>query len=279
MNPDHTTVMVRRHTVTTRLTHWLNAVCLGVLLLSGLQIFNAWPDLYWGQYGADGDHAWLSIGAVRGGASPQGVLRVAGKTIPTTGVLGVSTVDGSAVERAFPAWATLPAFQDLAQGRRWHLFFAWCFVVNGGIYLLASLASGHLRRDLLPARRELAARHIWHDIVAHARLRFPTGEAARSYNVLQKISYAGVGLLLLPLMVLTGLTMSPAINAAAPFLLDLFGGRQSARSIHFITAALVVLFVVIHLAMVLLSGAWNNLRSMITGRYAITIKNKEGMHD
>jgi thiosulfate reductase cytochrome b subunit len=98
---------------------------------------------------------------------------------------------------------------------------------------------------------------------------FPREEAAKRYNVLQKLSYLAVIALLLPLMVLTGLTMSPGMNAAAPFLLDVFGGRQSARTIHFITASLVVLFVVVHLVMVLLSGVWNNLRSMITGRYAI----------
>lgn len=269
MKPEQTTVLVPRHSLMTRLTHWINAICLGVLLLSGLQIFNAWPNLYWGQVGADGDHAFLSIGASHGQGAPQGVLRVGDVTVPTTGVLGVSSVDGQAVERAFPAWLTLPSFQDLAEGRRWHFFFAWCFVVNGAAYLAYSLLSGHLRRDLVPARAQLAPGHLWHEIVAHARLRFPKGEEARRYNVLQKLSYLGVAVVLLPVMVLTGLTMSPGMNAVAPFLLDLFGGRQSARAIHFITASLLVLFVLVHLAMVLLSGVWNNLRSMITGRYAI----------
>ena len=269
MKPEQTTVLVPRHSLMTRLTHWINAICLGVLLLSGLQIFNAWPNLYWGQVGADGDHAFLSIGASHGQGALQGVLRVGDATIPTTGVLGVSSVDGQAVERAFPAWLTLPSFQDLAEGRRWHFFFAWCFVVNGAAYLAYSLLSGHLRRDLVPARAQLAPGHLWHEIVAHARLRFPKGEEARRYNVLQKLSYLGVAVVLLPVMVLTGLTMSPGMNAVAPFLLDLFGGRQSARAIHFITASLLVLFVLVHLAMVLLSGVWNNLRSMITGRYAI----------
>jgi thiosulfate reductase cytochrome b subunit len=269
MKIDQRTVLVPRHALTTRVTHWINALCLGILLLSGLQIFNAWPNLYWGQCGADGDRAFLSIGATRRQAPPQGILRVGGTTLSTTGVLGVSNVDGQAVERAFPAWLTLPSYQDLAEGRRWHFFFAWCFVLNGAAYLAFSLASGHLRRDLVPAPRQLAPRHLWHDIVAHARLRFPKGDDARRYNVLQKLSYLGVALILLPLMVLTGLTMSPGINAAAPFLLDVFGGRQSARTIHFITASFVVLFILVHLVMVLLSGAWNNLRSMITGRYAI----------
>lgn len=275
MKPETRTVLVSRHAVVTRVTHWINAICFGFLLASGLQIFNAWPSLYWGQYGADGDPSILSIGATRQGGQLRGVLRVGEVAVPATGVLGVSRVDGQNVERAFPAWLTLPSFQDLAAGRRWHFFFAWGFAINGAIYLACSLLSGHVRRDLVPGRAELAPRHLWHEIVAHARLRFPKGDAARRYNVLQKLSYLGVAAILLPLMVLTGLTMSPGMNAAAPFLLDLFGGRQSARAIHFIAASLVTLFVLVHLAMVLLSGVWNNLRSMLTGRYAI----EESRHD
>lgn len=263
------TVLVPRHSLLTRLTHWINVVCLGFLLLSGLQIFNAWPSLYWGQVGADGDRPFLSIGASRAGGQLQGFVQAGNANIRTTGVLGVSRVDGEFAERAFPAWATLPAVQDLSSGRRWHLLFAWCFVINGAIYLGYSVASGHLRRDLLPTRGQLAPRHLWQEILDHARLRFPKGEEAKRYNALQKMSYLAVAIVLLPGMVLTGLTMSPGMNAVFPGLLDLFGGRQSARAIHFITASLVVLFVVVHLAMVLLSGARNNLRSMITGRYAI----------
>ena len=272
MKRDNKVVLVPRHTIVIRVTHWINAICLGVLLLSGLQIFNAWPNLYWGQYGADGDHAFLSIGAMHEHKPAQGFVRIGNMTIPSTGVLGVSAVDQVSTERAFPAWLTLPSFQDLAEGRRWHFFFAWCFVLNGALYLTFTVLSGHLRRDLLPGRGQLAPRHLWHEIVAHARLRFPKGAAARRYNVLQKISYLAVAAILLPMMVITGLTMSPGMNAAAPFLLDLFGGRQSARALHFITATLIVIFVLVHLAMVVLSGLWNNLRSMITGRYAIEEK-------
>jgi thiosulfate reductase cytochrome b subunit len=219
----------------------------------------------------------LTIGASHERGQAQGFLRLGAIEIPTTGVLGVSGDKGQASERAFPAWLTLPSYQDLAEGRRWHIFFAWCFVLNGAAYLAFGLLSGHLRRDLLPSRGELAPRHLWQEVVDHARLRFPKGAQARRYNVLQKLSYLGVAVVLLPLMVLTGLTMSPGMNAAAPFLLDLFGGRQSARALHFITASLVVMFVLVHVAMVLLSGAWNNLRSMITGRYAID--ENETRHD
>ncbi|WP_108123932.1 cytochrome b/b6 domain-containing protein [Saccharospirillum mangrovi] len=264
-----TVQLVARHSVTTRLTHWVNVLCLSLLLFSGLQIFNAYPRLHWGQAGANADPAFLEIGAKQRDGEPQGYLEVGTLSIPTTGVLGLSTHEGTSRQRAFPAWLTLPSYQDLAAGRRWHFFFAWVFVINGLVYLIHSLASGHLRRDLLPQRHQLGLRHLWQEIVDHARLRFPSGEAAKHYNALQKLAYIAVIVLLLPTMVLTGLSMSPGINAALPHLIDVFGGRQSARSIHFITATLLVLFVIVHVAMVVLSGPWNNLRSMVSGRYAI----------
>ncbi|WP_149744197.1 cytochrome b/b6 domain-containing protein [Rhizobium sp. NFACC06-2] len=266
------TIFIRRHSVVTRVTHSLNMLCLSFLLLSGLQIFNAHPELYWGHYGANGDPAVLTIGSDDDAGTPSGFLRVAGLQIPTTGVLGVSNVDGEPTERAFPAWATIPSFQDLAAGRRWHFFFAWLFVINGILYLSFSLLSGHFRRDLAPTADELSPRHLGREVLDHARLRFPEGEEARHYNALQKLTYLAVIVVLLPLMVLTGLTMSPGVDAALPALVEIFGGRQSARTIHFITASALVLFVIVHVAMVVLSGTWNNIRSMITGRYAIQEK-------
>ncbi|MEP7456132.1 cytochrome b/b6 domain-containing protein [Phyllobacterium sp. SB3] len=263
------TIFIRRHSLVARLTHWLNALCLSFLLLSGLQIFNAHPELYWGHYGADGDPAILTIGSEGRAGGTLGFVRVAGVEFETTGVLGVSEIDGQATARAFPAWATIPSFQDLAAGRRWHFFFAWLFVLNGLLYFGFSVISGHLKRDLAPKVEELSPRHLWHEIIDHARLRFPEGEKAKRYNALQKLTYLAVIGVLLPLMVVTGLTMSPGIDAVFPWLVDVFGGRQSARTIHFITASLLVLFVIIHIAMVVLSGTWNNIRSMITGRYAV----------
>jgi len=260
-----TKILVRRHSGVTRITHWLNVLALSLLLMSGLQIFNAHAALYWGQKAAF-DRPWLEIGAQEHGDKLVGVTNLGPLHLTTTGVLGVS---GNQQPRAFPAWATVPSWRDLAAGRRWHFFFAWLFVINGAVYLLTSLLGGHLARDLWPRRAELSPKHLWHEVVTHARLQFPKGEAARSYNVLQKLAYLAVALVLLPLMVASGLTMSPGIDAAWPWLLDLFGGRQSARSIHFICASLIVLFVIVHLAMVLASGLFNNLRSMITGRYAI----------
>jgi thiosulfate reductase cytochrome b subunit len=237
--------------------------------LSGLQIFNAYPRLHWGQSGADADPAFIDIGASESNGEQHGFMKIGSVSVPTTGVLGLSKMEGEWTPRAFPTWLTLPSYQDLAAGRRWHFFLAWVFVINGLVYLACGLLSGHFRRDLAPGRHELAPRHIWREIIDHARLRFPAGEQARRYNALQKLTYIAVIAGLLPMMVLTGLTMSPGVDAALPVLLDIFGGRQSARTLHFISASLLVLFVIVHVAMVILSGPWDNMRSMVTGRYAI----------
>lgn len=263
------TVLVRRHSLITRITHWLNAVNLVLLLMSGLQIFNAHPELYWGQYGADSDPAVLTIGARETESGLGGFIRAGEAELSTTGVLGVSLSDGEPAVRAFPAWITLPSYQDLGAGRGWHFLFAWFFVFNGLVYLSSGLLSGHFRRNLAPAPGQFSPRHLAREIADHARLRFPEGDAARHYNALQKLTYLIVIFLMLPAMLLSGLTMSPGMDAALPWLVDLFGGRQSARTIHFVTASLLALFVFVHVAMVVLSGPWNNLRSMVTGQYAI----------
>ncbi len=137
----------------------------------------------------------------------------------------------------FPAGRRSPPSYNLAGARSWHFLFAWLLVVPGLLYWLWSFRNRHIQRDLAPKREELSPRHIWRDVKNHARLRFPAGAAARDYNILQKASYLAILFFLLPLVVLTGLTMSPGMDSAWPWLLDLFGGRQSARSIHFIAAA------------------------------------------
>ncbi|ARM15942.1 MULTISPECIES: cytochrome b/b6 domain-containing protein [Rhizobium] len=261
--------LIYRHSLAVRLSHWVNVLCLTVLLFSGLQIFNAHPALYWGQYGADNDPSFIAMEAVEDGAQVKGLTHIGSFTFNTTGFLGLSTVDGEATARGFPSWLTLPSYQDLSSGRRWHFFFAWLFVANGLFYLAYGLISRHFRRDLAPAGSERTLSHLGHEVVSHARLRFPKGPEARHYNTLQKLTYLVVIFLLLPLMIATGLTMSPGFNAVAPWFLDVFGGRQSARTVHFLTAFSLVAFVIVHIAMVVLSGVFNNLRSMITGYYAI----------
>jgi Ni/Fe-hydrogenase b-type cytochrome subunit len=234
LEPDQRTDgrLVKRHRLSTRLWHWTNAVCVVILLMSGLGIFNAHPRLYWGQYGANFDHAWLVLDR-------------------------------------FPGWATIPGHYSLAMSRRWHLAVALIFAFGLLLNMLWSLFNRHLGRDLSIGRDDIRPRHLWRDIMDHARLRFPTGDAASRYNILQKLSYVGVIFVLLPLLIFTGLSMSPGMNAAWPWLIDLFGGRQSARSVHFIAAGLLAAFFLVHILMVLLAGPINEVRSMITGKYRV----------
>lgn len=255
-----------RHRLPVRITHWVNALCILFLLGSGLSIFNAHPRLYWGQYGADADPSLLSIEAVDRGGRTYGVTRVGPWHFDTTGLFGWSIYHGDHVARAWPRWLTIPSFQDLADARHWHFLFAWLLVFNGLGYLGWSVFSRHLQKDIVPTANDLRA--IPRSLIDHIKLKHPVGEAAKRYNPLQRLAYVGV-IVLISLMVATGLTMSPGFDAICPWLLDLFGGRQSARTIHFISATLIVVFVVIHLAAVVLAGPVNEVRSMLTGRYVL----------
>ena len=265
------TVLVQRHGLVTRITHGINLLVVIGLLMSGLQIFNAHPALYWG-HKSTFTQPWLAIQALDQGDGMAGSTWINGHGFETTGVLGYSGAPGAGEKRAFPKWATLPSYRSLGTGRHWHFFLAWIFVGNGLVYLASGLITGHVRRDLLPTRRELGLRQILQTVWDHLRLRFPRGEAARSYNVLQKLAYLAVAFILLPLMVLAGLGMSPGVDAGLPGLVSLFGGRQSARSIHFICASLIVGFIGLHVLMVLLSGPLNQLRGMITGKFRLEVR-------
>ena len=253
--------LVYRQTAWTRATHWVWAACLFFLLGSGLQIFNAHPQLDIGDHtGFAFDNSALSIESTTTDGAMRGGTTVLGLRFDTTGVLGAS--GGEA--RAFPRWATFPSGKSLATGRVIHFFFAWLLLAALLVWAAAGLATGHLRRDLVPRRADLAA--LPRDIADHLRLRFHHGER---YNVLQKLVYCGVLFGLLPLMFLTGLTMSPGANAMLPFLDDLFGGRQTARSLHFLVMVLLAGFFIVHMAMILAAGPLNELRSIVTGWYRI----------
>ena len=223
---------VYRHRLPTRIWHWVSALAVFILLMSGLMISNAHPHLYWGAFGANFDHPWLNL--------PR-----------------------------FPGWATIPSTYNLALARQWHLFFAWIFAWGLLIHLVVSLINRHIKRDLSLSRRELAPAHLWRDIKDHARLKFPTGQEALSYNVLQKITYIGVVFVVMPTLIMTGLGLSPGFNAVMHWPIDLVGGRASARSIHFICAALMALFIAVHLLLVLLAGPINEVRSMLTGWFRV----------
>jgi len=257
---------IYRHTLVVRLTHWIGVLSLTLLLMSGLQILNAHPALYWGQ-ASDFAHPLASIDAAVRHGSMAGITTIFGHRFVTTGVLGLSGPPGDRQARAFPHWVTLPSGQDLAAGRHWHFFFAWILVLDGFAYFAAGIISGHIWRNLVPSRRGM--RLIGRSVLDHLRLWFPRDSEAERYNVLQQLSYLTILSIVLPVLVLTGLTMSPGLDAAFPFLTVIFGGRQSARTVHFIAAAIMVAFVTVHVVMVLLSGVWNRTRAMITGWYVI----------
>jgi len=266
-DPDRPHGFFYRHRLLVRVMHWINAAVITIMLMSGLQIFNAHPALYIGRQSTF-DHPLLSMTATQqADGSLRGITQIGSRQFDTTGVFGVSNVDGAPGARGFPSWATIPGPQWLAMGRLYHFFFAWLFAANGVLFAVWAFGSGHFARDLLPRRQDIA--HLPREIVDHARLKFAHGEAAKRYNALQKLTYFLVIFGLGPLVVLTGLTMSPTLDAAFPFLPAIFGGRQTARTIHFLCAFSFFGFFVIHIVMVILSGTWNNLRSMITGRYAI----------
>jgi thiosulfate reductase cytochrome b subunit len=255
--------VIYRHSPTVRLVHWIAAAAVIVLVMSGLQIFNAHPALYWGQKSKFGDPV-ASIGTAIVDDRRAGVTTVFGHELVTTGVLGLSGNAEDPEPRAFPAWVTLPAQQDLAAGRSWHFLAAWVLIIGGAVYLGNGLVTGHIRRDILPTFREL--RGIGNSIVEH--LMFRSAPSSR-YNVLQKLAYCFLLILIFPALILSGLTMSPGLDTALPFLTSIFDGRQSARTVHFLAAFTIVLFVAVHVIMVFVSGPLNLVRSMVTGWFYV----------
>ncbi|MBF0664565.1 MAG: cytochrome b/b6 domain-containing protein [Brevundimonas sp.] len=222
-------VDVWRHPAAVRITHWLNVVAVVVLLMSGLNILAAHPHLYWGLRSTFAD-PWLST--------------------PTV-----------------PDWLLIPQGRNLAGARNWHFLFAWVFVINGLAYLAFGLFTGRFGKRLWPTGGDL--REFWPSVKDHARFRFPADDHARAYNVLQKLAYLAMVLVMLPMMLVTGLSMSPGFNAVGGVLLEIMGGRQSARTLHFISAGLIVGFIVIHVGLVVWTGLFNNMRSMITGWFTL----------
>ncbi|MEN3791314.1 cytochrome b/b6 domain-containing protein [Fulvimarina sp. MAC3] len=257
--------LIYRQTRTTRLTHWLWAICLFFLLLSGLQIFQAHPTLYIGnQSGFAFDNSVLSIGAFMDDGAMKGRTILFGEAFETTGFLGAVPRGTDLTAQSFPGWFTIPSYRDLATGRVVHFFFAWALVVTLLLWFVGGLMSGHLK-NLVPTIGDL--KRLPRDLLDHLRLRF---HESSTYNTLQKLSYASVLFVALPVMILTGLTMSPGMDAFAPVLLDIFGGRQTARTIHFVVMLALVLFFAVHILMVLLAGPLNELRSMTTGWYRLS---------
>jgi len=217
---------MKRHALSTRIWHWVNLVCVTILFMSGLNISNAHRYLYWGHWGFAPEQAWLRV--------PY-----------------------------FPGWATIPGYYSLASARDWHILFAWPFALGLLFIWAAMLINRHFWRDLRIARKEWKAAAIWADIVRHLKLDFDHGGG--KYNFLQRLAYGLVLCVFLPVMVFSGLAISPGFEPAAPWLVDAFGGRQSARSIHFIVSWAIFAFIAIHILLVLLTGPINQIRGMITG--------------
>ncbi|MDZ4306274.1 cytochrome b/b6 domain-containing protein [Allopontixanthobacter sp.] len=217
---------MKRHFLSTRLWHWLNLVCLIVLFMSGLNISNAHRYLYWGDWGFSPEQAWLAV--------PR-----------------------------FPGWATIPDYYSLAAARDWHILMAWPFAFGLLFMWAAMLVNRHFWRDLRTSPREWRPQSIRSDIARHLKLDFRHGPG--KYNFLQKAAYGVVYAVLLPGMIFSGLAISPGFESAAPWLVDAFGGRQSARSVHFILAWAIFAFLVVHIALVLLSDPVRQIRDMITG--------------
>lgn len=217
---------MKKHALSTRIWHWINLICIIVLFMSGLNISNAHPYLYWGDWGFSPDHAWLHV--------PR-----------------------------FPGWMKIPDYYSLSKARDWHILMAWPFALGLLFMWIAMLVNGHFWRDMRTHIAEWKPKAIWHDIVEHLKLNFEHGEG--KFNFLQKVAYGVVLGIFLPGMVLSGMAISPGFEPAAPWLVDMFGGRQSARSIHFLFAWGLFGFFLIHVVLVLLHKPVKHIREMITG--------------
>jgi thiosulfate reductase cytochrome b subunit len=224
-----------RHAAVVRVTHWLVTLSFLALLITGVEILLSHPRFYWGETGNVGTPALFTL-----------PLPSSRDMVPTGYGYVLPDQNG---------WSRYLHFQS-----------AWLAVGTGLLYLLFGFFKGHFRRNLLPALSDLSPRALAADIGRHLRFRRPGEEEAWSYNVLQRLTYLVVIFVLFPLVIWTGLAMSPGVAAAVPAVVTLWGGQQSARTLHFFASGLLVLFLLVHVFMVCLAGFRNRVRAMITGR-------------
>lgn len=263
-------MVIERHPLAVRLWHWITAAVVFTLLFTGVVVFNVHPRLYWGEVGNAAMPATFGIEPPPVGASTTArpspaVLRVGGHTWNVTGAMGVSMAGGG----YFMIYRSPRYFLKFGAARAYHFMAGWVFAVSWLAYVIYLLASRRLNRHLLPGSRQLSARAVVQDVWDHLRLRRAQGEAAGHYNLLQKLAYLGVVFVLAPLAILSALTMSSAITARVPELFNLFGGRESARTVHAVSAGLMVAFVLIHVFQLFVAGFVTRVQSMITGRLRI----------
>lgn len=257
--------VVYRHSVTARITHWTVFLAIVVLSMSGLQIFNAAPYLDASDL-SNPAHRMLSIDGNQVQPAAVGTTTIFGHTFTTTHVLGYTDDGlGSETVRAFPGWITFPGYQDLASGRRWHFFFAWIFVLAGVAYLTVGLVRGDIQLLIL---RPSDLPKLWPMQAYYLKLRREPPDHGK-YNPLQKAGYTAVLFLLAPFVILTGLALAPGFDAIANPLIWLLGGRQFARTWHFVSMLLLFGFFCGHVFLVVATGFVNNMRSMTLGTYRL----------
>jgi thiosulfate reductase cytochrome b subunit len=231
-------VATPRHTALVRVTHWLTVISFFALLITGVEIVISHPLFYWGETGNVNMQPLFSLH-----------IPSSRDTVPTG--YGYVLPDQNGWSRAL------------------HFQAAWVAVITGLVYFIASFLNGHLRKNLIPAPPDRSWHAFFSVITRYLRRGPPSAAEAHSYNVLQRTSYLGVIFILFPLVILTGLALSPAFNAAFPFVVDAFGGRQSARTLHFFITIFLVLFLVVHVTMIFLAGFIPRMRAMITGRASL----------
>jgi thiosulfate reductase cytochrome b subunit len=232
-----TTTVTSRHSALVRITHWITALCFFALLISGGEILLSHPRFYWGETGNNLTRPLFRI--------PVPASR---KLVPTGYAYVLPDQNG---------WSRYLHFQA-----------AWIVVIAGLLYFVWGILSGHFRKNLLPRGADLSWRRFWSEIAKHLRFVRPGEEEARSYNVVQRITYLLVIFILFPLIIWTGLAMSPAFVSEFPATVNLLGGQQSARTLHFFVSIALLLFVIVHVVMVCVAGFRSRVRAMITGRAA-----------
>lgn len=224
-----------RHSALVRVTHWLTVVSFVALLVTGLEIVISHPRFYWGETGNVNMKPLFTI-----------PIPSSRDTVPTGYGYVMPDQNG---------WS-----------RYLHFESAWVLVLTGLVYGIASLLNGHLRRDLIPQQGQRSFAAHWSRVRQYVKRRPPDADETNSYNVLQRSTYLLVIFVLFPLVILTGLALSPSFNAAVPLVVNSFGGRQTARTLHFFLTWALVLFFVVHVAMIAVSGFWIRMRGMTTGK-------------